>query len=110
MPPTIRRHPFLIFGLLTLLLFFVVEPLGRAGYTQAADMAAAPLRILIIPMYVIWLPFTMLIVALTGPDLTPGVLARAIWICGLVAGFAPYALADHLLARRRARENLDAAS
>jgi hypothetical protein len=63
--------------------------------------AAPPLRVLIIPMYVIWLPFTMLNSALAGPGGAPSAVARLIWMCGLGAGLAPYVLADHLLARSR---------
>jgi hypothetical protein len=100
-PLFVRRHPFLLLGLLTLGLFFSVGALTRTGHAEAAAAAAGPLRVLIIPMYVVWLPFTMLNVAVTGPDGSPAAVARLIWICGLVAGLAPYALADHLLARRR---------
>ena len=99
----IRRHPFLVVGLLTLTLFVAVEALNRAGYTHAAAAAEVPLRVLIVPMYVVWLPFTMLNAALAGPGGTPSTIAPLLWSCGLVAGLAPYALADYLLglARRR---------
>ena len=90
--------------------FFGVETLSRAGHTQiVAAAAAAPLRLLIIPMYVVWLVFTMLNVALTGPGGPPTAVATLIWMCGLAAGLAPYALADYLLARwRRVRDRRDA--
>jgi hypothetical protein len=105
----IRRHPFLLLGLLTLTLFFAVEALNRAGYTQVAAAAAAPLRVLIVPMYVVWLPFTMLNAALIGPDGTPSAVAPLIWTCGLVAGLGPYVLVDYLLALdRRWRGHRDA--
>ena len=97
----IRRHPFLLLGLLTLGLFYMVEALSRAGHTHAAAVAATPLRVLIVPMYVVWLPFTMLNVALLGPGGSPGGGARLIWMCALAAGLAPYALVDDLLARWR---------
>jgi len=54
--PLIRRHPFLLLGLVTLAWFFGVEALNRAGLAQAVAAAAPPLRVLIIPMYVVWLP------------------------------------------------------
>ncbi|MFL5576563.1 MAG: hypothetical protein ACJ79S_11405 [Gemmatimonadaceae bacterium] len=108
---SIRRHPFLLLGLLSLALFFIVEALNRAGHTNAAAAAAAPLRVLIIPMYVVWLPFTMLNVALMGPGGSPGTVARLIRICGLAAGLAPYALVDSLLVRwRRPRDHRDPAT
>ena len=73
--------------------------------------AGPPLRVLIIPMYVIWLPFTMLNSALAGPGGAPSAVARLIWMCGLAAGLAPYVLADHLLARsRRSRGHRDPAT
>ena len=96
-----RRHPFLFLGLLTLALFFVVEALGKTGHAQAAAALAAPMRVLIIPMYVIWLLFTMLKVALAGPGGPPSAIAYVIWIVALMAGLAPYALADYVLARWR---------
>ena len=109
--PLIRRHPFLLLGLVTLAWFFGVEALNRAGLAQAVAAAAPPLRMLIIPMYVVWLPFTMLNVALAGPGGVPSTIARLIWICGLAAGLAPYALADHLLGRwRRSRGHRDPAT
>lgn len=97
-----RRHPFLLLGLLTLGLFLGVDALTRTGHAEAAVAAAGPLRVLILPMYVVWLPFTMFNAAVVGLDGSPAAVARLIWICGLVAGLAPYALAD-LLARRRER-------
>jgi len=53
----------------------------------------------------------MLNVALAGPGGVPSTIARLIWICGLAAGLAPYALADHLLGRwRRSRGHRDPAT
>ncbi|MGH7713273.1 MAG: hypothetical protein ACREOG_18440, partial [Gemmatimonadaceae bacterium] len=62
----LRRHPFLLLGLLTLLLFFAVETLRERGALEASLRLAVPLRVLIIPMYLVWLAFTMLNVALAG--------------------------------------------
>jgi hypothetical protein len=105
----IRRHPFLLVGLFTLTWFFAVEALNRAGYTTAA--AAAPLRVLIVPMYVVWLPFTTLNAALAGPSGVPSAVAPLIWTCGLAAGLAPYTLADYLLRLgRRSRGHRDPAT
>ena len=56
---------------------------------------------LVIPMYVVWLGFTMLSVALEGADARPDALTWLLWVTSLVAGLAPYALADYLLARWR---------
>ena len=99
MPQFVRRHPFVLLGLLSLCLFFSVDALSRTGHTATAAAAARPLRVLIVPMYAVWLPFTMLSVAVAGPNGVPGTVARLIWMCGLVAGFAPYTLADYMLAR-----------
>ena len=105
MPLFVRRHPFLLLGLLTLSLFHAVEALGRSGHTQAAAAVAGPLRLLIIPMYAVWLPFTMVNVAVAGPGGAPGLAGYMIWNLGLALGLAPYALADYLLERwRRSRD------
>ena len=50
-------------------------------------------------MYVVWLPFMMLNAALLGPGGTPSAVAPLIWGLGLVAGLAPYAFVDWVLAR-----------
>jgi hypothetical protein len=95
----ILRRPFLTIGLVTLATFFVMEILNEAGQTEVAHALAGPLRVLIIPMYVVWLLFNMLQAAVAGPTPTgtPTVLVWMLWIVSLVAGLAPYALADYLL-------------
>src|SRR5215831_16511721 len=62
-----RRHPFLLIGLLTLGLFHLAEGLNRAGKTEIAQALAVPMRVLIVPMYVVWLLLTMAQVAIAGP-------------------------------------------
>jgi hypothetical protein len=95
------RHPFLTVGLVTLLLFFVVEGLRDRGATQAAQQLAVPLRFLIIPMYLVWLPLTMLYVALWGPGAASPHLGVAWAILQFIAGLVPYVAADYLLHRWR---------
>ncbi len=99
----VQRRPFLILGLVTLAMFFVVEILNKANQTEAALVLSGPLRVLIIPMYVVWLLFNILQVVIAGPTPTgmPAVLAWILWIVSLVSGLAPYALADYLLRRWR---------
>jgi hypothetical protein len=106
----VQRRAFLILGLVTLAMFFVMKILNQANQTEAALALSAPLRALIIPMYIVWLPFNILQVAIAGatPTGMPAALAWMIWIVSLVAGLAPYALADHLLHRwRRPRTPAD---
>jgi hypothetical protein len=97
----VRRHPFLLFGLLTLGCFFAVDALSRNGYSDVAAAAARPLRVIIIPMYLVWMLFTIVHVAVAGPTRASGAVRQLIGICGVIAGLAPYALADYLLARWR---------
>jgi hypothetical protein len=99
----IQRRAFLILGLVTLAMFFLVRILDEANRTESAIALSGPLRALIIPMYIVWLPFNILQVAIAGPTPTGvhAVLAWIIWIVSLVAGLAPYALADYLLRRWR---------
>ena len=96
----------MLLGVITLALFFVVEALSRSGHADAAATLAVPMRILIIPMYIVWLPFTMLTVALIGPDASPAVIAGLLRICGLIAGFLPYVFADYALEQFRRAMNL----
>jgi hypothetical protein len=97
----LNRHLFLLLGIATLALFFTVEALDRGGSGAAAGLAQ-PLRVVIVPMYLIWLLFMMLNAALLGPALSQhGLtwLATIIWIAGMAAGLLPYALVDYLIAR-----------
>jgi hypothetical protein len=95
------RHPFLAFGLCTLLLFFAVEALRAEGATEAARRLTVPLRRLIIPMYLVWLVFTMLYVATWGPGAQLHPLGLILSGFQFIAGLAPYVAADHLLQRWR---------
>ena len=70
-----RRHLFLLIGLLTLGLFFLVAGLDRTGHTGAADALAGLMRVAIVPMYLVWLVLTMALVALAGPGGPHGPLA-----------------------------------
>ena len=96
------RHPFFLLGLATLALFFSVEALDRGGYAAAAAWLARPLRILVMPMYMVWLPFMMLNAALLGPAPSQhglAWLATIIWLAGMAAGLVLYALLDYLITR-----------
>lgn len=90
---------FLLIGALTLGLFFLVEGLDRAGKTEAAQALAGPMRILIVPMYAVWLLLTIAQVAIAGPSRPPAPIAAVIWVINMIAGLAPYALVDYVLDR-----------
>jgi hypothetical protein len=96
-----RRHLFLLIGLLTLCLFFLVAGLDRAGKSEAAAALGGPMRVVIVPMYLVWLVFTMAHVAIAGPQGLPGLFGVVVSYLGLAAGLAPYAFVDYLLERRR---------
>lgn len=96
-----HRHPFLLFGLLTVLLFFLVEGLRRAGKSETVDLLAVPMRVLIVPMYLIWLLIAIVHVAIFGAAGAPGPFGAVISGLSFVAGLAPYAYADYLLDRLR---------
>jgi hypothetical protein len=101
----IRQHPFLTLGLCTLLLFFTAETLRSQGAVAASERLAVPLRVLAIPMYLIWFAIVMLDVALAGPN---GALGASRWLVAAVQialGLAPYILADYLLRRWRANRH-----
>jgi hypothetical protein len=92
---------FLLIGVLTLNLFFLVAGLDRAGKIGMAHALAGPMRVLIVPMYLVWLLLTMAQVAIAGPVPLPAPFAVIVWGIDMVAGLAPYALADYLLHRLR---------
>jgi hypothetical protein len=96
-----RRHLFLLIGLLTLCLFHVVEGLNRAGKKELAQALAIPMRVLIVPMYVVWLLFTMAVVAIAGPHSLPAPFSALASIISSLAGLGPYAFLDFLFNRLR---------
>src|SRR5215471_1204086 len=96
-----RRHPFLLIGLLTLCLFHLVEGLNRAGRREIAEALAVPMRVLIMPMYVVWLLWTMAVVAIAGPHGLPAPFSTVAPIIGSLAGLGPYALLDYVFNRLR---------
>jgi hypothetical protein len=96
-----RRHLFLLIGLLTLCLFFLVAGLDRAGKSETASALAVPMRVVIVPMYLVWLVFTMAQVALFGPRGLPGLFGVLVSFIAFAAGLAPYAFVDYILERRR---------
>ncbi len=97
----IHRHLFLLIGVLTLCLFFLAAGLDLAGKGQIAQVLAGPMRVLIVPMYLVWMVTTMAQVAIVGPTGLPGPFAAVVSGLSLVAGLAPYALADYVLDRWR---------
>ena len=96
-----RRHLFLLIGLLSLGLFFLVAALDRAGIIEAANALAGPMRVLIVPMYLVWMLLTMVQVAIIGPLGLPGPFAAVVSGINFVAGFAPYVIADYVVDRWR---------
>ena len=97
----LRRHVFLLIGVLSLCLFFLVAGLDRAGKVEIAHALAGPMRVLIVPMYLVWLLLTVAQVAIAGPVGLPAPFAAIVSGIDLVAGLAPYALMDYVLDRRR---------
>ena len=61
-------------------------------------------RVLIVPIYLVWMLIAIVQVAVAGPHGLPQPLASLLWVFSMVAGLAPYALVDYILDRvRRAR-------
>ncbi len=97
----LRRHLFLLIGLLSLALFFLVAGLDRAGKTGAVQTLAGPMRVLIVPIYLVWMLIAIAQVAVAGPQGLPQPLATLVWAFSMVAGLAPYALVDYVIHRFR---------
>ena len=100
----LRRHTFLLLGVLLLGLFYLVAAFDGAGKTDIAAALAVPMRILIVPIYLVSL---LLTAAMAGPHGFPMPFATIVWGIEMVAGLAPYALVDYLLERRRLARNRD---
>jgi hypothetical protein len=100
-----RRHLFLLIGLLAFFLFFLVAWLDSAGKSETAHALAVPMRILIVPTYLVWLVLTMARVAIGGAGRLPVPFEVIVSFISLVAGFAPYALADYIRNRCRRSRN-----
>ncbi len=106
MRQVLRRHLFLFIGVLSLSLFFLVPMIDRADESGIAQTLARPMRILIVPIWLVWTLIAMAQVRLAGGSLThplPQPLAIVVWFLSVVAGLAPYALVDYILDRRRNR-------
>lgn len=96
-----HRHLFLLIGLLTLCLFFLVAGLDRVGKSETAQALAGPMRVLIVPMYLVWMVITIVLVAVVGPLGLPGPLGVIVSGISLAVGLTPYAFADYVLDRWR---------
>jgi len=95
------RHLFLVAGLLSFSLYLVVAVLEEAGLNEAGHALAGLMRVLIVPMYLVWLLTSMAQVAVIGPVGLPPPFGVVVGGIGMVAGFAPYVLADYALDRWR---------
>jgi hypothetical protein len=98
MATIISRHPFVTFGVATLLLWLAW---GAMGMDYDAGGGATVLFLL---AYVLGLPFLFAAAAVTAVlgDTAVAAVAPIFWI---PLGFTPYILADWLRGRRRARRN-----
>lgn len=124
MRKVLRRHLFLCIGVVSLSLFFlaaalnpVVEytaaqtlPYPASGAAQQVkevpspsmrETLAAGVRVLIMPIYLVWMLIVVVQVAMAGPHGLPQWLASVVWGFSMVAGLAPYALVDYILDRVR---------
>ena len=94
----IYRHSFLFIGIITLCLLLVVS-LARTGEIGTTNALPTPLRILVVPMYLAWMLWSLIQVAILGPVGLPQPWVSLLSGIGLIVGLAPYALADYILAR-----------
>jgi hypothetical protein len=99
----LRRNFFLLIGVFSFFLFFLVAGLDNAAKSEIVHAVAVVMRILIVPMYLVWLAFTMVRVAIGGTGRLGVPFEVLMSGIGLVAGFAPYALTDYVLDRWRHR-------
>jgi hypothetical protein len=87
-----------LFGIVTLCLFFPVAALDRQGVGYIHILAVA-LRVLIVPIYMVWFLLTILNVA--ASHALPAPIVTLASIITMFVGLAPYAFLDYWLDRRR---------
>ena len=97
----LRRHAFLLFGIVTLCLFFPVAALDQAGVGYA-HIPAVALRVLIMAIYLVWFPLTIL--NLVVSHVLPAPFVTLVSIITMVAGLVPYAILVYWFDRRRSRK------
>ena len=97
----LRRHLFLFIGFLSLSLFYLVAELDQAGKRGLAQTIAGPMRVVIVPVYLVWMLIAIVQVAIAGPHGLPQPIAMIVWGFSMIAGLAPYALVDYILDRLR---------
>jgi hypothetical protein len=59
------------------------------------------MRVLIVPIYLVWMLIAIAQVAVAGPHGLPQPIGMIVWGLSMVAGLAPYALVDYILDRFR---------
>jgi hypothetical protein len=94
----------LLIAIFTLCLFFLVGRLQGDGKNEAAETLAVFMRVLIVPMYLVWLAISAVVAALVGQGGLPGLVGAAVSLISFPAGFAPYVLADYVLDRWRRQQ------
>jgi hypothetical protein len=106
MRKVLRRHLFLSIGVFTFGLFVLVGMLERMGKGEISSALASPMRVLIVPMYLVWLVASLIQTAIAGSVGFPAPFRAIISGIDMIAGFAPYVLADYVLDRFVFRRNL----
>lgn len=91
----LRRHLFLMIGLLSLSLWYLA-----AEYGGGAPALRGPLFVLIAPLYLAWLVETPILAAIAG-FIPSGAIGAVVSLITFGAGLAPYVLADYIRNRRR---------
>lgn len=92
---------FLLVGVLSMSFFFLVAALDGAGETRLAQALAGPMRVLIVPIYLVWMLIAMAQVAVAGPHGLPQPIAMIVSILSVPAGLVPYAFVDYIVERLR---------
>ncbi len=92
----LKRHPFLILGLLTLALFFIMQSTQGRFTPDTQNAMSKGFAVIVLPMYLMW----VLVYLLTSGDFEKG---PVISVLMMLAGLVPYLLADKVLSAIRKR-------
>jgi hypothetical protein len=91
----LRRHLFLMIGILSLSLWYLAAESGAGG-----PALRGPLFVLIAPVYLAWMVESAILAAIAG-FMPAGPIGTAVSLITFASGLAPYVLADCVRNRRR---------
>lgn len=96
------RHPFLLVGIFTVFLYFLVGVLVATGKNETAKVLDVVMPVVMAPMALVWFAICPVLPTLIrGGGWHDQIGAAMLLFIMFAAGLAPYVLADYVLDRWR---------